>query len=59
MRAMKASRAIFRAFVQAAAEWHKKLANKQQDFESVEKELIHHRGTEAQSVRRSSSHGFW
>jgi gamma-glutamyl-gamma-aminobutyrate hydrolase PuuD len=29
------SRAIFRAFVQAAAEWHKKLANKQQDFESV------------------------
>jgi putative glutamine amidotransferase len=29
------SRAIFRAFVRAAAEWHKKLANKQQDFESV------------------------
>jgi putative glutamine amidotransferase len=29
------SRAIFRAFVQAAAEWHKKLANKQRDFESV------------------------
>ncbi len=30
-----ASRAIFRAFVQAAAEWHQKLANKQQDFESL------------------------
>ncbi len=30
-----ASRAIFRAFVEAAAGWHKKLANKQQDFESV------------------------
>jgi putative glutamine amidotransferase len=29
------SRAMFRAFVQAAAQWHKKLANKQQDFESV------------------------
>ena len=37
MRAMQASRAIFRAFVQAAAEWHEKLANKQQDFESVRK----------------------
>ncbi len=32
-----ASRAMFRAFVQAAAEWHKKLATKQQDFESVRK----------------------
>jgi putative glutamine amidotransferase len=31
----EASRAIFRAFVRAAAEWHKKLANKQHDFESV------------------------
>lgn len=30
-----ASRAIFRAFVRAAADWHKRLANKQQDFESV------------------------
>ena len=29
------SRAMFHAFVQAAAEWHKKLAKKQQDFESV------------------------
>jgi putative glutamine amidotransferase len=29
------SRAIFRAFVQAAADWHKRLANKQRDFESV------------------------
>jgi putative glutamine amidotransferase len=32
-----ASQAIFHAFVQAAAEWHKRLANKQQDFESVRK----------------------
>ena len=31
------SRAMFRSFIQAAAEWHKKLANKQQDFESVER----------------------
>ncbi len=31
------SRAIFRAFIEAAAEWHKKLENKQQDFESVRK----------------------
>jgi putative glutamine amidotransferase len=31
------SRALFRAFVQAAAEWHARLANKQQDFESVRK----------------------
>ena len=30
-----ASRAIFRAFVQAASEWHRQLATKQQDFESV------------------------
>ena len=30
-----ASRAIFRAFVQAAARWHEQLTNKQQDFESV------------------------
>jgi len=30
-----ASRALFRAFIQAAAEWHAQLANKQQDFESV------------------------
>ncbi len=44
MTAMKRSRALFRAFVQAAAEWHKKWANQQQDFESVrERELIHHR----------------
>jgi len=32
-----ASRALFRAFVQAAVQWHKQLANKQQDFESVER----------------------
>jgi putative glutamine amidotransferase len=32
-----ASRALFSAFVQAAAQWHKQLANKQQDFESVER----------------------
>ena len=30
-----ASRALFHAFVRAAAEWHVRLANKQQDFESV------------------------
>jgi len=30
-----ASRALFNAFVRAAGEWHKKLAAKQQDFESV------------------------
>jgi len=30
-----ASRAMFQAFVRAAAEWHKKLSLKQQDFESV------------------------
>ncbi|MGC2110055.1 MAG: gamma-glutamyl-gamma-aminobutyrate hydrolase family protein [Candidatus Korobacteraceae bacterium] len=30
-----ASRAIFRAFVRAAAKWHEELENKQQDFESV------------------------
>jgi len=30
-----ASRALFLAFVRAAAEWHKKLSLKQQDFESV------------------------
>ena len=30
-----ASRAIFQAFVQAAARWHEQLARKQQDFESV------------------------
>jgi putative glutamine amidotransferase len=30
-----ASRAIFRAFVQAAARWHERLAPRQQDFESV------------------------
>ena len=30
-----ASRALFQAFVRAAAEWHKKLPLKQQDFESV------------------------
>ena len=28
-----ASRALFQAFVRAAAEWHKKLRSKQQDFE--------------------------
>jgi len=32
-----ASRALFRAFVKAAADWHERLANKQQDFESVER----------------------
>ena len=32
-----ASRAMFRAFVKAAAEWHQRLANKQGDFESVRK----------------------
>jgi putative glutamine amidotransferase len=30
-----ASRALFHAFIRAAAEWHKKLAEKQKDFESV------------------------
>ncbi len=30
-----ASRAMFQAFIRAAAEWHKKLPLKQQDFESV------------------------
>ena len=30
-----ASRAIFQAFIRAAAEWHRALAKKQQDFESV------------------------
>jgi putative glutamine amidotransferase len=30
-----ASQAMFRAFLQAAAEWHKHLKEKQQDFESV------------------------
>jgi putative glutamine amidotransferase len=30
-----ASRALFEAFVRAAAEWHKQLPHKQQDFESV------------------------
>jgi len=30
-----ASRAIFQAFIRAAAEWHKELAAKQKDFESV------------------------
>ena len=30
-----ASRAMFQAFIKAAAEWHKKLAMKQKDFESV------------------------
>jgi putative glutamine amidotransferase len=30
-----ASRALFRAFVKAAADWHRQLADKQQDFESV------------------------
>jgi putative glutamine amidotransferase len=33
----EASRAMFHAFVQAAAEWHRQLADKQQDFESVER----------------------
>jgi hypothetical protein len=49
-----ASRAMFRAFVQAAADWHRQLADKQQDFESVERkscshseqELFHHGSTE-------------
>jgi putative glutamine amidotransferase len=30
-----ASRALFQAFVRAAAEWHKQLPHKQQDFESL------------------------
>jgi putative glutamine amidotransferase len=30
-----ASRALFQAFIRAAADWHKKLAAKQKDFESV------------------------
>ena len=30
-----ASRAMFRAFIQAAARWHERLASAQQDFESV------------------------
>jgi putative glutamine amidotransferase len=32
-----ASRALFRAFIRAAAAWHERLASKQQDFESVER----------------------
>jgi len=32
-----ASRALFRAFVKAAAEWHEGRASRQQDFESVER----------------------
>jgi putative glutamine amidotransferase len=32
-----ASRGLFHAFVQAAAEWHAQLASKQQDFESVQR----------------------
>ncbi len=31
----ESSRAIFRAFIEAAARWHEQLASKQQDFESV------------------------
>lgn len=31
----RASQALFQAFIRAAAEWHKKLASKQKDFESV------------------------
>jgi putative glutamine amidotransferase len=30
-----ASKAMFKAFVHAAAEWHQRQADKQQDFESV------------------------
>ena len=30
-----ASRAMFQAFIRAAAEWHKKLPLKQKDFESM------------------------
>jgi putative glutamine amidotransferase len=30
-----ASRSLFQAFIRAAAEWHKRLAQKQQDFESI------------------------
>ena len=33
-----ASRALFRAFVRAAADWHAQLASKQKDFESVSPE---------------------
>ncbi len=33
-----ASRALFRAFLQAAAEWHTQLEGKQQDFESLARE---------------------
>jgi len=32
-----ASRAMFRAFIKAAAEWHARAASRQQDFESVER----------------------
>src|SRR5262249_23283170 len=32
-----ASRALFRAFVKAAGDWHERQASKQQDFESVER----------------------
>jgi putative glutamine amidotransferase len=32
-----ASRALFRGFVKAAAEWHARLASRQQDFESVQR----------------------
>jgi putative glutamine amidotransferase len=34
----EASRAMFRAFVRAAAAWHQQLSKKQQDFESVGRE---------------------
>ena len=37
-----ASRAIFRAFVRAAADWRQRLADKQQDFESVGREKLVH-----------------
>ena len=30
-----ASRAMFRAFIEAAAKWHERLENRQQDFESI------------------------
>jgi len=32
-----ASQALFRAFVKAAADWHERLADKQQDFESAQR----------------------
>ena len=55
-----ASRAIFRAFVRAAAAWHQQLAKKQQDFESVRERAgspQRHRGTEIFQHGGHGEHG--